>query len=226
VSDSKYDELIWSKASFPDKVKDDEDLILIVREDLSILGFRFLSLFLVFFGLLVIRVFLLGFFRETVYISIYDIFLYSINIVLIAIFALIFHNYYLSLQIVSSERIIDIDQKGLFSREVNELTFEKIEDVTYKQTTFLGVVFNFGNVIVQTAGSNSNNTEDQVGGFVFNNVPEPKKISSMIGKLYQDNQQQEKIESAKFNADYLQKALQQNQINRPQGNPENSTSQR
>ncbi len=58
--------------------------------------------------------------------------------------------------IVTSERIVDVDQRGLFDRTVSEAPFDKIQDVSYQVKGILGTVLNVGTVIVQTAGTNTN----------------------------------------------------------------------
>lgn len=203
--------MIWSKDSFPDKVREDEDIILLIRQDIALLGLKFLSLFLVFFVLLIVRTVLAAVIDNVAFLAAYDTFIFSVNVILISIFTMTFHDYYLSLQIVTSERVIDIDQKGLFNREVNQLSLDKVQDVTYKQNSFLSVVFNFGNVIIETAGSNgvgNSETEDTMNGFVFNNVPNPKIVANLISKLYQNNQEEQKKEAAFYNAQYIQRAMQ------------------
>jgi uncharacterized membrane protein YdbT with pleckstrin-like domain len=131
--------------------------------------------------------------------------------VLIVSFALNFHNYYLSLQIVTNQRIVDIDQKGLFNREVNELPLANIQDVSHKLNGFLGTIFNFGNVIIQTAGEggaggSKSQIEDSSNGFVFNNVPRPSKVSRTILDLYHMAQE----ESISKNAKAIRQAFQAN----------------
>ena len=90
-----------------------------------------------------------------------------------------FHDYYLSVQIVTSRRIIDITQNGLFTREMNELSYNTIEDVNYKRSGLLATVFNFGDVILQTAAGSNKNTS----GFIFKNIPYPAKVHSLIANL-------------------------------------------
>jgi ABC-type multidrug transport system fused ATPase/permease subunit len=92
---------------------------------------------------------------------------------------LIFVFYYLNIQVITSIRIVDITQEGLFDHVVSELHIDKIEDATSQVTGILGTLFNYGSVFVQTAG-----TTDR---FEFHNVPNPAGIEKMVLDLYEKN---------------------------------------
>jgi hypothetical protein len=214
MQNEKYaDSKLWTNKNFPNKVKDSEDIVFIVREDLIILFVKFLAFILIFIGFWLGKTILGGFVENSVLDALNAVF-YIVNILLLTTFTLFFHNYYLSLQIVTSERIIDIDQKGLFLREVNELPIDNIEDVTYKQNGFWGTIFNYGNVIVQTAGSAPTHNPEATGdnekgtnGFVFNNVPNPSEISNTISQLRQRNKELHMKDNAYINAQAIREHL-------------------
>jgi hypothetical protein len=210
MNENKYaDSKLWDNKNFPNKVKESEDIIFIVREDLIILFVKILGFILVFVVFWLFRAVLAGRVEGAI-LDTLDSFFYIINILLLTGFTLFFHNYYLSLQIVTTDRILDIDQKGLFLREVNELPIENIEDVTYKQNGFWGTIFNFGNVIVQTAGSapgtngeNPDEPKEGINGFVFNNVPFPSEISNTISQLRHKNKEEHMKNTAALNAEAM-----------------------
>jgi Bacterial PH domain len=214
MNNEKYaDSKLWTNKNFPNKVKDSEDVVFIVREDLIILFVKFLAFILIFIGFWLGKTILVGYVENTVLDTLDSIF-YIVNILLLSMFIMFFHNYYLSLQIVTSERIIDIDQKGLFLREVNELPIDNIEDVTYKQNGFWGTIFNYGDVIVQTAGSapthnpeSNGENEKGINGFVFNNVPNPSEISNTISQLRQKSKELHMKDSAYINAQAIREHL-------------------
>ena len=85
--------------------------------------------------------------------------------------------YYLSVQIITEMRMVDVDQAGLFGRRVTEIQIENVEEVTSKATGILATVFNFGNVTVQTSGAEI--------GFVFENVAHPETVKKLILDLYE-----------------------------------------
>ena len=80
--------------------------------------------------------------------------------------------YTLDTVIITDHRIIDNDQRGLFYRNVSELHSHRIQDVSTRTNGVIETFLNFGDVTVQTAGS-----EKQ---FVFHQMPEPVKVKDII----------------------------------------------
>jgi hypothetical protein len=63
--------------------------------------------------------------------------------------------YYLDVWYVTEKRIIGIKQDKIFSREISNLRFDKIQDVTIDVRGFISTVLHFGNIKVQTAGEDN-----------------------------------------------------------------------
>lgn len=63
-------------------------------------------------------------------------------------------NWYRDRFIITSERIIDVDQRGLFSRKVSEVELTKVQNITHSVNGIWATMLNFGTVIVQSAGAN------------------------------------------------------------------------
>jgi membrane protein YdbS with pleckstrin-like domain len=55
--------------------------------------------------------------------------------------------------VVTSHRIVDIDQRGFFERVVSEAPFDRIQDVSYRIHGFLGAILGYGTITLQTAGT-------------------------------------------------------------------------
>ncbi len=85
---------------------------------------------------------------------------------------LIWTDYYLDIWIITTQRVINIEQKGLFVRHVSELQFSKIEDITTEVEGFFSTILNYGNVHAQTAAEETR--------FTFHNVPNPYKIRARL----------------------------------------------
>ena len=105
-------------------------------------------------------------------IQLYDLLL-TLSIFLIFVF------YYLNIQVITNIRVVDISQEGLFDHTVSELHIDKIEDATSQITGWLGTIFNYGDVFVQTAGTHER--------FDFHNVPNPAGIEKLVLDLYEKN---------------------------------------
>lgn len=103
---------------------------------------------------------------------------------------MIWIDYYYDIWIITTERIVNIEQKGMFIRKASELRFKKIQDVTTEVVGFLPTVMNFGDVKVQTAGEENE--------FVFRTVSDPYGIKSIIMDLQQKSEKHSKEEFEKM----------------------------
>jgi len=102
------------------------------------------------------------------------LFLYTLWILFLWIlFFVNWTKYYLDVWYVTEKRIIAIEQKRIFDREVSNLRFDKIQDVTLDVHGFLPTLLNFGNIKVQTASEDSKN-------FHMNTVRHPERIRRVI----------------------------------------------
>jgi len=88
-----------------------------------------------------------------------------------------FIDYYLDVWIITSERIIDIQQKGFFSRVIAEQKLTRVQDVTSETSGMIPTIFKYGDVHIQTAG--------EVQRFNFQEVPHPDEVRDLIIKLVQ-----------------------------------------
>ncbi|MEX0672919.1 MAG: PH domain-containing protein [Candidatus Paceibacterota bacterium] len=80
-------------------------------------------------------------------------FLYSIWLLLLWVLAFIlWTDYYLDEWVVTPQRIIDIEQHGLFHRDIASLRFDRIQDISSEVPGFIATMFNFGQLRVQSAG--------------------------------------------------------------------------
>ncbi len=99
-----------------------------------------------------------------------------------------FIDYYLDVWIITSERIIDIEQKGFFSRTISEHKLFRIQDVTSEVHGVFATILKFGDVHVQTAGTKQR--------FHFDDIPAPGSIRNLIIKLVQ-KKKKEMVRSVK-----------------------------
>ncbi len=85
-------------------------------------------------------------------------------------------DYYMDVWIVTDERLIDVQQIGLFGRVVSELDLRRIQDITSEVNGILETVFGFGDVYIQTA------SEDK--RFKMKSIPHPVETRRKITELY------------------------------------------
>ena len=94
-----------------------------------------------------------------------------------------FLDYYLDLWIVTNDRIMNIEQHGLFGRTVSELDLTKIQDVTSEIKGIIPTLFNYGDVHIQTAAEEKR--------FVFEQVPNPHEVRKGILDLIDEDKKRE-----------------------------------
>ncbi|MBI4281839.1 PH domain-containing protein [Candidatus Uhrbacteria bacterium] len=110
----------------------------------------------------------------------------SLLLSLYSLFILLFFlvnvmNYYLDVWIISNERLVNIEQKGLFSRSVAELRFYRVQDVKSEVNGFLPTLFNYGTITVETAGAQEN--------FVMQQIPHTQIVVKHLQELIEYDQQ-------------------------------------
>lgn len=80
--------------------------------------------------------------------------------------------WYFDSLIITNQRIINIDQKRLFSKSVSEASLSNIQDITYEISGLMASIFSFGSVYVETAGAKSK--------IKIRNVARPGEVQEMI----------------------------------------------
>lgn len=89
-----------------------------------------------------------------------------------------FLTWYFNVYIVTNERIVDIDWYGLLYKQLSSTQINKVQDVTYKQGGVLDTFFDFGTVLIQTAGTDPN--------FEFERVPKPNQVVEQINHIIEN----------------------------------------
>ncbi|MCI0542391.1 PH domain-containing protein [bacterium] len=97
-------------------------------------------------------------------------------LVWIAIFV-IWTDYYLDVLILTNKKIIDIEQRGLFVREVTSLPLEKIQDATVSTEGIIATLFHFGNLEIQTAGESRK--------MIIQFIADPNTLKGEIMRAYE-----------------------------------------
>ena len=80
-------------------------------------------------------------------------------------------DYYLDVWIVTEKRIMDIEQRGLFSREVAEIPMANVQDVTIEVLGIIETILKFGTIKIQTAGERE---------FTIDDVPRLAQVKDII----------------------------------------------
>jgi len=96
-----------------------------------------------------------------------------------------FLTWFFNVNIVTDERIIDIDFHNLIYKEVSDAKIDKIQDVTYKMGGVVRTIFDYGDVYVQTAA--------EIPAFEFLAVPKPARVARVLQDLIIE-EEKEKLE--------------------------------
>lgn len=96
--------------------------------------------------------------------------------------------FYFDVWVVTNKRIIDIDQRRLFNREIATMRLDRIQDIVIEVRGILASVLNLGVLKVQSAGESQE--------FVMTGVAEPYKVKDAIARLA--NQAAEAIKTVRL----------------------------
>lgn len=84
-------------------------------------------------------------------------------------------DYYLDLFVLTNERIITINQKGFFNREIGSFRLEKLQDMQVAINGLIPTFLDFGTVEAETASGSA-------GEFRVHQLPKPREIKAAILK--------------------------------------------
>ena len=91
-----------------------------------------------------------------------------------------FLKWFYSINIITDERIVDVDFSNVLYHRFSEAQLEQVQDVTHKVSGILGSIFDYGSVYIQTAGTNRE--------LEFVNVPRPRDIQDVLLDLLEMKQ--------------------------------------
>lgn len=93
----------------------------------------------------------------------------------LAIFIQGFLSWFFSVNIITNKRVIDVDFENLIYRKITDAEIDKIEDVTVQMGSVIRTLFDYGDVLIQTAG--------EVPEVEFQGVPHPDQIDKILSEL-------------------------------------------
>ncbi|WKZ30708.1 MAG: hypothetical protein QY318_02570 [Candidatus Dojkabacteria bacterium] len=92
-----------------------------------------------------------------------------------------FLKWFYSVNIITDQRVIDVDFNNVLYHRYSEAQLENIQDVTHSVAGLLGSIFDYGDVYIQTAGTNPE--------FVFEMVPKPRIVQDTLQDLLEMKQE-------------------------------------
>lgn len=93
-----------------------------------------------------------------------------------------FLTWYFNVNIITDERIIDVDFNNLIYKEISETEINKVQDVTYRMGGAIRTLFHYGDVFIQTAGTEEN--------FEFLAIPRPEQVAKLLDQLREEEERE------------------------------------
>jgi hypothetical protein len=91
-----------------------------------------------------------------------------------------FLSWFFNVDIVTTERLLDVNFANLIYREITDVDLQQIQDVKVRVGSVVRTVFGYGDVLVQTAAENT--------GIIFEAVPKPDEVAKIIRQLREDKE--------------------------------------
>lgn len=86
--------------------------------------------------------------------------------------------------IITTQRVVDYNQKFLFSKDLTTASMKSIENTILEQAGVLRTFFNFGNLSVQTSAAGAYTTPGAFGKYlVLENISRPKQVQRLIDEI-------------------------------------------
>jgi len=159
---------------------EDEKILLFIRKDfITNLPWIIGGIFLLFTPLIITPILMFLhvplFILSQKYMVVLTIFYYLFTTTFIFIS---FITWYFNLNIVTEKRIVDIEFEGVVYKNVSATKITLVQDVSFSQVGVIRTVFDYGDVLIQTAGT--------IDNFIFEAVPRPEDavhiVENLIGK--------------------------------------------
>ena len=84
------------------------------------------------------------------------------------------YKYQNDIWVVTNQRIVDSLKRNWFHHRMSSADLVNVEDMSVDRGGVFATMFNFGNLICQTAGSRSN--------FVLSGIPEPAEVLALVDR--------------------------------------------
>lgn len=96
-----------------------------------------------------------------------------------------FLSWLFNVNILTDERVVDIDFPTILYREISSTKTDQIQDVSVKIGGFIRSLFDYGEILIQTAGT--------IPEICFEAVPHPTRVAEIINDLILE-EEKEKLE--------------------------------
>jgi len=165
------------------KQKDYEKIVKVVRRDSFVLFGSMIFYFILFFAPVILYFLFQNYlpailasyiWRPVLFLGL-SVYYFSCWLFLFSAFL----DYYLDFWVVTNDRLLNINQEGIFSRTISELDLYKIQDATSEVQGILASLFGYGDIHIQTAGETQR--------FELKQIPNPNEVRGVIMDLAEED---------------------------------------
>ncbi len=86
-----------------------------------------------------------------------------------------FITWYFKIVLITDQRIVDIDFEDLVYKNIAETKMDLVQDVSYTETGVIRTIFDYGDILVQTAGT--------IDNFDLHAIPLPERVENILEDL-------------------------------------------
>ena len=94
-----------------------------------------------------------------------------------------------TVMIVTDRRVIDVERKAFFDREISEISYPRIDEVSYRVKGLFPTLFRYGSIRLHVAGT--------AADIEFKNAARPSRIHDLINDLREHSRATEKTNGTK-----------------------------
>lgn len=92
-----------------------------------------------------------------------------------------FLGWFFDIYLVTDERVVDVLFYSMTFKQIADAGLGKIQDITYRVSGVSGSIFNYGDILIQTAGEQPN--------IEFKSVPRPADVVKILNELITQEEQ-------------------------------------
>lgn len=111
------------------------------------------------------------------------------SLYVLIVWLLLYHDwldYYLDALIMTNERLVRIEQRGLFHRTISDLPYERVQDVSVDSKGVGATFLRYGTITIQSAAEQAR--------FTFSAMPNPELVKAEILRLVSLSQSERAVD--------------------------------
>jgi Bacterial PH domain len=171
-------EHIWQHKNFPNRSDENEEILLILRQDESVLQRQITKDFFIILFLFAAKLFLQNYANleeNTAWFYFVNLAFYSLVCVLLLKFAFFCHTYFLSFWSITNCRIIEYKQNNFFQADIHSIWYKSINKTKIINESAANTINNVADLVLEMKGEG-----EQDNKITMNNIPKPYEINSTI----------------------------------------------